>query len=99
MKYPSICTAINECKLINLVYEWGSRIVEPHAYGLNDNGNELLRAYQVSGASESGEHSGWKLFQIDEIRSLSVLEKTFSGPRPGYKRGDKALDERIYCQL
>ena len=96
---PSICRAINEHRLIELVYEWGSRTVELHAYGLNDNGHELLRCYQISGVSESGERHGWKLFRVDEIRRLAVLEETFSGPRHGYKRGDKALDQQIYCQL
>ena len=95
----SICEAIREYRLIELTYGWGSRIVEPHAYGLNDNGHDLLRCYQTSGASESGEHHGWKLFRLDEIHSLNVLQETFSGARRGYKRGDKALDERIYCEL
>ena len=96
---PSICGAIRDRHLIELTYDWGSRIVEPHAYGLNDNGHELLRCYQTSGASESGEHRGWKLFRVDEINSLHVLQETFLRPRRGYKRSDKALDERIYCEL
>lgn len=95
----AICTAIRERRLIHLTYHWGHRIVEPHAYGRNDNGHELLRVFQLRGASESGEPYGWKLLRMDEITGLNVLEENFSGPRSGYARNDKALDERIYCQL
>jgi hypothetical protein len=96
---PTICEAIHERRVLRLNYHWGHRVVEPHAYGLNDNGHELLRVFQVSGASESGEHHGWKLLRVDEIHGLHVLDDQFAGPRPGYKRGDKAMDQRIFCQL
>lgn len=95
----AICRAINERRLIRLTYGWGNRIVEPHAYGLNDNGHELLRVFQTSGASDSGEPYGWKLLRCDEITSLTVLEDHFSDPRQGYRRGDKAIGEQIYCEL
>ena len=95
----SICAAINGRKLLRLHYDGGWRLVEPHAYGHNNNtGHDLLRAYQVSGSSHSFQFVGWKLFRHDEMRSVQVLEDHFSGPRPGYTRGDKALD-RIYCEL
>lgn len=94
-----ICGAIGEHRLLRLNYHWGQRIVEPHAYGLNDNGHELMRVFQVSGASESGEPHGWKLLRVDEIHGLEVLKEHFGDPRPGYKHGDKAMDRHIYCQL
>lgn len=96
---PAICEAIREHRVLQLNYHWGHRVVEPHTYGLNDNGHELLRVYQVSGASESGEHRGWKLLRVDEIRGLQILDEQFQGPRPGYNRGDRAMDQAIYCQL
>lgn len=94
-----ICQAIQQRKVIRLNYHWGFRLIEPHAYGSNDKGHELLRAYQVGGASDSGQPFGWKLFRLDEVHQLHVTEEDFSGPRTGYKRGDKALDKQIYCQL
>jgi hypothetical protein len=94
-----ICDAVHEHRLLRLNYHWGYRIVEPHAYGLNDNGHELLRVFQVSGASESGAHHGWKLLRVDEIHQLEILEEKFAGSRPDYRRSDKAMDQRIYCQL
>jgi hypothetical protein len=94
-----ICEALHEHQLLRLNYHWGYRTVEPHAYGLNDNGRELLRVYQVARASESGEHHGWKLLRVDEIHRLEILEEQFAGPRPDYHRSDKAMNQRIYCQL
>jgi hypothetical protein len=58
-----------------------------------------VRVFQISGASDSGEPYGWKLLRVDEIRGLDILEEHFSGPRSGYKRGDKAMDKQIYCEL
>ncbi len=94
-----ICQAINNRKLLKLAYHWGFRLVEPHAYGVNNNGHDLLRCYQVGGASDSGQPKGWKLFRVDEIHQLHVTEDSFSRPRDGYKRGDTALDRKIYSQL
>ena len=96
---PAICKAIRERLKLQLTYDWGHRVVEPHAYGVGEEQQELLRVYQVGGASQSGERTGWKLFRVDEIRSLHVLGETFPGPRQGYRRNDKAMTRAIYAQL
>ena len=95
---PTICQAINEQRLLRLYYDPGLRTVEPHAHGESRGGNDLLRAFQTSGASASGEHVNWKLFRLDRITSLELLEETFPGSRPEYRRNDKAM-ALIYCQL
>ena len=87
----SIRAAIDERRLIELNYEPGYRLIEPHAYGLSKDGNELLRAYQTEGASASGEHQNWKLFRVDRITDLKVLDERFDDPRPGYRQGDSAM--------
>jgi predicted DNA-binding transcriptional regulator YafY len=94
-----IVEAIQNHRLMRLNYDPGERTIEPHAYGEGKDGQELLRAFQVSGASASGEHVNWKLFRVDRINGLALLENTFPGPRPEYKRDDKAMKRRIYCQL
>lgn len=94
-----IATPIHNRNLLRLIYDGGSRTVEPHAYGHNNaKSHDLLRAYQVSGSSKSFEYVGWKLFRCDEIQSIEVLTDRFAAPRDGYKRGDKALDQ-IYAEL
>ena len=92
-----LCDSINERNIVELRYSGYSRIVEPHAYGRDKGGDEILRCYQVSGGSESGERSGWKLLKVREIYSLQPESTSFT-PRSGYKRGDKAM-EHIFCQI
>lgn len=97
---PAITTAIRERRVLLLQYEnWTSaRAVEPHAVGLSTAGNEVLSAWQEFGASESGEHSGWKLFTLSKIVSMSVSDSQFASARPGYARDSKAMPT-IYAQL
>ena len=95
----SISKAIQNRQIIELDYPPGKRIIEPHAYGESSEGNGLLRAYQTSGASASGEHVNWKLFRVDRINSVRVLDKTFPGPRPDYHQNDKAMKGGIFAQL
>jgi len=87
----SIATAIQGRNLLSFMYDGFRRTVEPHTYGMDTKGHMALRAYQVGGGSESGEFVGWKLFHAHEMLGVTVQPQTFAGPRPGYKRGDKAF--------
>ncbi len=97
MMKTDICTAIDNQYLIELRYSGYSRTVEPHAYGREKSGDEILRCFQVFGGSESGEHKGWKLLKVRDVYSLHHTNIKFS-IRPGYKSGDKAM-EYIFCQV
>lgn len=94
----NICEAINSRRLLSFYYDGFPRVVEPHTAGTDKKGHEALRAYQVSGGSESGESVGWKMFHISEIHNLSILEDQFEGPRPKYRRNDSGF-RYIRCQL
>lgn len=94
-----IVRAIRERKLIKLNYDPGERLVEPHVYGESKDGNNLLRCFQVSGASASNEHKDWKLFRTDKISGLAVQADGFSGPRQGYNPDDPAMKGQIYAAL
>ena len=93
-----LIAAIRNRSVVHLRYDWGHRVVEPHVYGLNKDGHELLRAFQTGGHSESKVSFGWKLFRVDEIQKLQLPGKRFKKPRRGYKRDDPAIS-RIYAQL
>ena len=93
-----ISQAIDGKRLLDFHYEGHHRIVEPHAYGVNDKGHHLLRCYQVGGSSESHKSPYWRLFLVGDMRGLQVLSQSFSAARSGYKRDDKAMI-RIYAQL
>ena len=94
----TVCTAIQGKKVMRFYYDGGYRLAEPHCHGVSKDGNELLRAYQVGGHSESGQTEGWKLFRLDELSSLSITDQSFAGPRPDYNPNDKAMAS-IYCNL
>jgi hypothetical protein len=90
--------AIRDKHLVRLRHGGLLRFIEPHVYGRNEAGDELLHAWQVEGGSGSGERHGWKLFRVDEISSISVLAEHFLVGRPGYTRDHKEMAV-IYAQL
>jgi len=96
----AICKAIAERRLITLKYENGfDRMVEPHILGRKKNTrNDCLSGYLIGGYSESGELNSWRSYMIAKILSLSVLEQTFEGARPGYNPEDPSMGS-IYCRL
>jgi hypothetical protein len=93
-----ITDAIQKQEILSLVYKNVARMVEPHAYGESTAGNEILRCFQVSGGHTSDKPHDWDLLTVSKISSLSSTGEKFSGPRPDYKRGDKAMT-RIFAEL
>ncbi|HEX4170457.1 MAG TPA: hypothetical protein VHZ55_33750 [Bryobacteraceae bacterium] len=77
---PAICTAIEQTRLIQLIYHGKIRILEPHDHGIR-NGSVQLLGYQVAGASRR-RLPNWLLMKTDEITGLNVLDQTFPGGRP-----------------
>jgi hypothetical protein len=70
-----------EKRLIEFVYKGGRpRIVEPHDYGIRG-GVEKILPYQISGESRSSNPHGWKWYDVDDTRQLTVLERHFPGSR------------------
>ena len=94
---PELLHAMEVQKIVELRYHGYTRTVKPHAYGRDKNGDEILRCFQVSGGSESGERSGWKLLKVAEVYSIHVEKISFQA-RDGYRRNDKAM-EYIFRQL
>ncbi len=94
-----LANAIRTQSLLKIWYAPGERLVEPHAFGRSSKGDLLLRAFQVSGVSSSGEHENWKLFRVDRLGSVELAPNTFDGPRPGYRKGDTAMKGGIIEEL
>ena len=94
----TIINAIQQKKLLSLTYDGIARTVEPHAYGLCRNGNELLRCYQIKGGHNSYTPHDWDLLTVSKILALTDTGVHFAGARPDYKQDDKAM-QTIYAQL
>ncbi len=77
---PQICTAIEQTRMIQLIYHGKVRILEPHDHGVL-NGSVQLLGYQVAGAS-SRPFPNWLLMKTAEIINLELLDQTFRGGRP-----------------
>ena len=95
---PAICTAISEKRVVRVFYGGGYRSVEPFCYGKDSIGKELLRAYQVSGYSRSGDIPGWRLLDAQRMGRLTVTDTKFAGRRPGYNPDDSGM-ATIYCRV
>lgn len=93
-----LCRAIRERRVVRFYYDGGNREVEPHCHGCSKDNNDLLRGYQISGYSSSGEPVGWKMFRLDRISGLVVTETTFRGARPEYDPQDNRM-ATVYCCL
>jgi predicted DNA-binding transcriptional regulator YafY len=91
---PVICKAIDERRLLQITYEQKIRLLEPHAYGIDDEDHELLRAWQLSPLPDD-----WRTFRVDKANYIAITYTRFFQPRPGYKRNDAAMKKKIYCQL
>ena len=85
-----IIDAINTRMTLTFFYNGESREVEPHCYGLDNNGHEALRAFQIN--------KGWRMFHVSEIAGLRGGGRHFSGPRPGYAPGDSHMAQ-IFAQI
>jgi len=94
----TIINAINNMEVLNFTYKGHPRVVEPHAYGMGSDGDDLLRAYQVGGYSSSGRLPKWRLFEVNKLYNLSPTGEKFNEARPDYHRNDQAMDH-IYAQL
>ena len=83
------------------VVEDGFRTIEPYAIGVNEVGNNVLRAWIVRGKSKTGKIDpsvvpGWRLFRIDRIYTISLSLETFTVPHKGYNEKDSHMVEITY---
>jgi hypothetical protein len=77
---PLLIKAIEQMRMIRLVYHDRERVLEPHDHGIL-NGSVQLLGYQIDGSS-SRPLPNWLLMKADEITDLTLLDQTFPGGRP-----------------
>jgi len=77
---PLVWTAIEQTRMIRLMYHGKQRILEPHDHGIL-NGSVQLLGYQTGGAS-SRPLPNWLHMKTDEAIDLELLDQTFPGGRP-----------------
>ncbi len=93
----ALTKAIQERRYIAFSYSGIEREAQPAAVGVSMAGNEVLRCYQTAGGHVTPGHT-WDLCDLSKLFNLRILDKTFTGNPPGYKRGDRGL-RRIFAEL
>lgn len=99
MQSDTPCQALESGVCLELRYDGFSRVVEVHAVGLSKEGDWLMRVWQVSSGSVHNEPTGWKMMRLDEGFSAHLTSIKSVAPRPGYRRGDRAMTGGVKCQL
>jgi predicted DNA-binding transcriptional regulator YafY len=94
-----LTAAIEGRRLVSIWYDPGVRVVEPHALGYGSDGQVLLRAFQVAGATASDQPVHWKLFRLDRIKDAKLNGRSFRKPRRDYQRDDSAMTRGIIAQI
>lgn len=87
-----IVAAINTRTPVAFTYDDDTRVVEPHAIGVNKAGETIIRAFQVRNFCGG---DGWRLFKLDKIEDDLVLQVELEGsaltPREGYRMHDSQM--------
>lgn len=96
-KQTLVCKAIRDKSLIRFYYESKSssefRTVEPYILGYHiDTGNVVLRAWCL------GTTNDWRMYELDEMDEIGVLEEVFTSIRQSYDLVDDKINP-IICQV
>jgi hypothetical protein len=93
-----LCAAITRRSLV--MFEYGDliRVVEPHRFGINSAGHEMLSGWLRAGYSRSDPAGGWRNYLLSDVSALQVLDAPFAGTRPGYAAHDPRMRE-VFCEL
>lgn len=84
-----------------------ARIIHPVAYGINKAGKQVIRGLHITGQSEkeairTGSRSAeveaekdgmnaWRMFKVENIKSMWFTDRFFSDNIPGYNPNDKGM--------
>jgi predicted DNA-binding transcriptional regulator YafY len=87
--------AIEKRKKVEIIYENSVRIVDPYLVGINQKDHISLRAFQTGGQSSSGNLPSWRLFLIEKIDAIKILDEQFA-LNSQYNPNDKQMKQIHY---
>ncbi|MEA3189397.1 MAG: hypothetical protein QOD99_3227 [Chthoniobacter sp.] len=91
----TIISAIKSRRVIQFTYADTVRIVEPQTYGISTAGHPVLRGYQLSGGSKSGQSAGLKLYELAKMFALRNTGEPFSKAQAAHNQKDSAMSKVI----
>jgi hypothetical protein len=84
----AIVAAIENRRLVSLLYHDVQRLVRPHILGLVGEGVAAFSGWQVTGTA-----AGWRQFHLAEIDMLTATDRRFHQAAPGYNSRDPAFSK------
>lgn len=88
-----------------------TRIIHPVAMGTDKNGNIVIRGLHIAGQSEKAARetgvrsaevqaekdgmNAWRLFKVENLKSMWFTDRFFNDSIPGYNPNDKAMSTKI----
>jgi predicted DNA-binding transcriptional regulator YafY len=109
VSFDQVTNSIKNRNVVTIYYDGeedggkGLRTIEPYCVGTSKAGNQVLRAWDMEGAShtaKTGEQPlpGWRLFRLDRIGNYSAdPRQTFDSARPLYNPDDKGMKGIKVC--
>jgi hypothetical protein len=91
---PLLLSAIQERRVLSLIYKGRPVDVEPYTYGRMLTGNDFLYGWQ-----RSGTFSNWRFFWLHLARGIRLSEVTFEGARADYSTSGLGHVSEVYAQL
>ena len=92
-KRPMVLRAIEQRTLVQIDYDRSMVRVEPHIYGVDRQGNELLAGWVVAGS-----RGRWTIERLDDAKIVQPITEHFEGPRSDYVKDDPMF-ATIYAAL
>lgn len=79
-----LCAAAEANSVVELVYDKDAskeclpRIVDVHQVAVGNNGKLYLHGWQTRGCTKGRDYASERIFRFDKIKSVEVIEGTFS---------------------
>ena len=90
----SLMQAIQRHCAVMITYSNEVRTIEPHLLGRTTAGNLAIRAWQLGGGSVSQKGlPGWRMFRLDRMTHVEVLDISTKAPREAYNPNDFGMQE------
>ena len=107
----SLCEAAKDSRVIELVYDKDKskgclpRVVDVHQLAVGNNGKLYMHGYQHRGCAKSNDRPAERVFRLDKVVSVKVIEGSFSAKSKSIKTegwdgclGDNCYIEQNICE-
>lgn len=74
-----------------------TRLIEPYVLGTLRSGNQAIRAYQVTGGSNTVGWAAWKIFRLDRILDVRDAGLNTEVAPSDYNSNDRAFRSIVYA--